>query len=241
MATFVLVHGAFQGGWVWTKVADALRTRGHEVHTPTLSGCGYLAGEVHAENNLDTYLADLRRYIDFEQLGEIILVAHSFSGMLCGALMMQIPERIRHAVFIDAIIPEHRRTFAEMAGEPFRLMLEKHRRDDGAVNPWPLQVFGVTGPDASWFESRLRPFPYQAFHLPFPDSFDPRFVPTSYITCRETISPFIREMAGKAKENKWPVQAITSGHCPMVTCPFELCQAIMLQTASGQDLFSFFQ
>lgn len=241
MATFVLVHGAFQGGWVWEKVADLLRTRGHDVHTPTLSGCGYLAKEIHQEINLDAYIADIRNYIEFEDLSEIILIAHSFSGMVCGALMMQIPERIRHAVFIDAIIPEPQRSFVDIAGEPFRLMLEKHRREDGAVRPWPLQVFGVTGPEASWFEARLRPFSYKTFDTPFPGSFDPRLVPTSYISCQETISPFIRAMVEKARWHDWPLQTINSGHCPMVTSPFELCQAIMIQVATGQDFRSFFQ
>ncbi|MFH0780528.1 MAG: alpha/beta hydrolase [Pseudomonadota bacterium] len=241
MATFVLVHGAFQGGWVWGRVADLLHSRGHDVHTPTLSGCGYLAKAVHQESDLGVFIADIRSYIEFEDLGEIILIAHSFSGMVCGALMMQIPERIRQAVFVDAVIPEPQRSFADMAGEPFQLMLEKHRGQDGAVRPWPLQVFGVTESAAAWFEPRLRPFSYKAFHTPFPGIFDPRPVPTSYISCRETGSPFIREMAGKARRHGWSLQTINSGHCPMVTCPLELCQAIMIQVASGQDLLSFFQ
>jgi hypothetical protein len=91
METFLFVHGAFQGGWVWCKVADFLRTRGHDVHTPTLSGCGYLTGTGYRE----------------------------------------IPERIRHAVFVDAVIPEEQRSF----------------------------------------------------HTPFPTAFDPRRVPTSFISC----------------------------------------------------------
>ena len=241
MATFVLVHGAFQGGWVWGKVADLLQARGHDVRTPTLSGCGYLVKEVHQDINLDVHIADIRAYIEFEDLHEIILVAHSFSGMICGALMMQMPERIRHALFVDAIIPESHRSFVDIAGESFRLMLEKHRREDGTIQPWPLQVFGVNGSTGNWFESRLRPFPAQAFYMPFPGSFDPRHVPASYISCQNTISPFIRQMADKAKENGWPLLTINAGHCPMVTCPVELCQAIMLHTASGQDLISFFQ
>jgi pimeloyl-ACP methyl ester carboxylesterase len=241
MANFLLVHGAFQGGWVWGKVADLLRTRGHEVHTPTLSGCGYLAKDVSQDINLEDYIADIRKYFEFEDLREIVLVAHSFSGMICGALMMQIPERIRHAVFVDAVIPQAERSFADIADEPFRQMLEKHRQEDGTVRPWPLPLFGVTGPEVAWFTTRLRPFSHKAFLAPFPGSFNPRLVPTSYITCRETSSPFIRKMAEKAKENNLPLQEINSGHCPMVSCPRELCQALMLQTASGQDLFSFFQ
>ena len=240
MANFLFVHGAFQGGWVWGKVAEVLRTRGHDVHTPTLSGCGYLAKELDEEINLDIFISDIRNYIEFEDLSEIILVAHSFSGMICGALMMHIPERISHAVFIDAIIPEGGRSFVDIAGEPFRLMLEKHRRTNGSVRPWPLPVFGVTGAEIGWFGSHLRPFSYHAFHTPFPGSFDPHLVKTCYLNCRETSSPFIQEMADRATKNSWPLMTINSGHCPMVTCPFELCQAIIMQTASGQDFRSFF-
>lgn len=241
METFLFVHGAFQGGWVWCKVADLLRTRGHDVHTPTLSGCGYLTGMGHQESDLHVLINDIRGYIEFEDLSDVILVAHSFSGMICGALMMQIPERILHAVFVDAIIPEEQRSFLDMAGEPFQLMLEEHRLADGSVKPWPLQVFGVTGPESTWFLDRLRPFSYRAFHTPFPSAFDPCRVPTSFISCRETISPFIRRMADKAKANGWPLMEINTGHCPMVTAPVNLARTIMIQTAPFQDLLTFLE
>ena len=242
MASIVLVHGAFQGGWVWKKVADLLRSKGHETHTPTLSGCGYLAKkDRQEENDLPDYISDTRDYIESEELDDIILIAHSFSSMICGAVMMQMPDRIRHAVFVDAIIPESQRSFAETACEPFRLMLENHRQENGTVMPWPLPAFGVNGPDANWFASRLRPFPYTAFHTPFPGSFDPHRTPTSYISCQATANPFIREMAGKAKDLHWPLQTINTGHCPMVTGPVELASALLMQTGSGQDIYAFFQ
>ena len=83
MATFVLVHGAFQGGWVWQKAAALLRSQGHEVHTPTFSGCGYLSQGMRQEDDLNTSVDGLLKYLEFEGLGEVILVAHSFSGMIC--------------------------------------------------------------------------------------------------------------------------------------------------------------
>jgi pimeloyl-ACP methyl ester carboxylesterase len=241
METFLFVHGAFQGGWVWEKVADLFRTRGHDVHTPTLSECGYLARSGCRESDLNVYIEEIRNYIEFEDLSDIILVAHSFSGMVCGALMMQISERIRHAVFIDAVIPEPQQSFTDMAGDPFRDMLEEHHLDDGSVKPWPLQSFGVTGSESTWFLDRLRPFSYRAFYTPFPEFFDPQRVSTSYIRCQGATNPFIQKMGGKAKANGWPLMELNAGHCPMVTCPAELSKAIMLQVASGQDLYSFFQ
>ncbi len=232
MATFLFVHGAFQGGWVWGRVADVLRKGGHEVHTPSLSGCGYLAHGGSQEYDLPDYVSDILSYMELEDLYEIILVGHSFSGMICGAVMMQMPSRIRHAVFVDAIIPESQQSFVEIAGEAFGCMLEKNRQEDGTVQPWPLKVFGVSGGEAHWFEARLRPFPYKVFHSPFTGDFDPYSVSTSMISCLETMSPFIQAMALKAREVNWPVLTIRSGHCPMVTCPAELAGTILEQVAS---------
>ena len=185
------------------------------------------------EDDLNTSVDGLLRYLEFEDLGEVILVAHSFSGMICGAVMMQVPNRIQQAIFVDAIIPEVQRSFAQTAGEGFRQILEKHRLEVWKVCPWPLQVFGVAGSSAEWFESRLRPFPYADFHTPFPVTFNPTAVPVSYIGCRETVSPFIRQMVGKAKEYNWPVVEIDSGHCPMVTHPADLVRTMITIIASG--------
>ena len=236
MATFLLVHGAFQGGWVWQKVAAMLRGQGHEVHAPTLSGCGYLSHGMQQEDDLLTYIEDIAQYIEFEDLQGIVLIAHSFSGMICGEVMMRFGNRIMQAIFVDAVIPEAHRTFAETAGEPFRNMLEKHRLGGGKVRPWPLQVFGVDKSSADWFEPRLRPFPYQAFLTPYPGHFAPDVLPCAFIGCRETISPFIRKMAEKAKGYTWQVLEIQAGHCPMVSCPEELVRAMMSILASDDGL-----
>jgi len=233
MANFVLVHGAFQGGWIWRELAGLLRAQGHEVHGPTLSGCGYLSGRQPEPEGLHAYITDIRNYIELEDLEDIILVAHSFSGMICSAVIMKLRQRIQQAVFIDAAIPEPDQSFAGMADENFRNMLEKHRLEDGNVRPWPAPVFGVAGPEAGRFESRLRPFPYQAFVTPFPGSFDPAAVATAFIGCQKTASPFIRAMENKARSYKWPVFQIDSGHCPMISCPEDLSRMLITATGGG--------
>jgi len=235
MSTFLFVHGAFQGGWVWRQAADKLARNGHDVHAPTLSGCGYLNRNGADGSDLTAFIDEVVGYVEMEDLEDFVLVAHSFSGMICGAVMMRIPEQIRHAVFVDAIIPEPGRSFADIGGEPFRQMLEKHRRENGTIAPWPLPVFGVNGEGTAWFAPRLRPFSGQAFTTPFPDPFDPHRTPASYISCQETMSPFIRAMAAKAEEYGWPKMTLASGHCPMVTCPDELVKALVILTGSNQD------
>ena len=254
MASFLFVHGAFQGGWVWGKVLTLLQNQGHAVHAPTLSGCGYLYLESSPENDLKTYIRDkasyldtvsgreyptaglrpeydlvtyikdMERYLEIEGLNDVVLVGHSYSGMICGALMSQSAQRIRQAIFVDAVIPESNRSFVDIAGEQFKQMLAQHRLDNEYVRPWPVKVFGVTGPETAWFESRLQPFPHQAFHTNFPGVFDPTIRAASFISCGQTMSPFIQEMAVKAKKLSWPVYQLDTGHCPMISCPEALVE-----------------
>jgi len=232
MANFVLVHGAFQGGWVWQKLAPLLHSQGHQVYAPTLSGCGYLADTESAKVDLPRLINDVAAYIDMEDLNDIVLVGHSFSGLICGGLMMRYPERIRQVIFVDAVIPQTGRSFVDIAGAPFANMLEQHQLPDGCIRPWPAKVFGIPQETAPWFESRLRPFSRQCFLTSFPETFDPVKVPTSFITCTETVSPFIRAMASKAEAFNWPLGTLATGHCPMITCPDELAALMLTQLSS---------
>lgn len=218
MARFLLIHGAFQGGWVWQGVSEMLTAKGHEVHAPTLSGCGYLGHTIGQDINLDTYITDILEYVRLENLQDIVLVAQSFSGMICGAVMRQAPEALRRAIFLDAVIPEQGRSFVDIAGAPFKQMLDKHR-DGYKINPWPMPVFGVEGEQAAWFQPRLHPFPEAAFHAPLPVDFDPADMEVDFITCTKTMAPFIRAQAEKARTLGWPIREFDEGHCSMVMNP----------------------
>lgn len=256
MATFVFVHGAFQGGWVWQKVASLLQQQGHIVHRPTFSGCGHLfagsglasdykeflenrAGYLETvsgcrnpvaasrpNSDLLTYITDMGSYLEIEALEDIVLVGHSYSGMICGALLMRHHQRIRQYIAVDAIIPEADRSFVAIAGAQFATMLDQHKLDEVLLRPWPVPVFGVEEQQAAWFQSRLRPFPRAGFTTPFPGPFDPGLRPVTHITCLRTMSPFIRAMAGRAGALGWPVRELDAGHCPMLTCPEALAQLL---------------
>ncbi|WP_027185993.1 alpha/beta fold hydrolase [Desulfovibrio inopinatus] len=229
MAKFLFVHGAFQGAWVWREVSDILQSMGHETHIPTLSGCGYLHHGGREGIDLNTFIQDISNYIYFEELDDVVLVGHSYSGLICGAIMMGTPHLLHQAILVDTIIPQSNRSFVDTAGEAFRHMLESHRVGNWKIKPWPLNVFGVPESRGPWFSARLCDFPESAFLTPFPSEFDPTCVPVSFITCTATASPFIRAMAGKARSFGWSVTELNSGHCPMVTHPQEL--AAMLDTA----------
>lgn len=86
MATFILVHGAWDGGYVWREVATQLRKEGHEVYTPTLTGLGERAHLAHPGVGLKTYIQDIVNVIHYEKLKEVILVGHSYAGMVITGL-----------------------------------------------------------------------------------------------------------------------------------------------------------
>ncbi len=126
-ATFVLVHGTWLGGWIWTEVADRLRALGHRVYTPTLTGCGERHHLIGPDVGLETHIRDITGVIDWEGLDEVILVAHSFSGIAATGAADRRRERIRRIVFFDALIPAPGR----MSGVA--------RNPDGSLPDWWLK------------------------------------------------------------------------------------------------------
>ncbi|MCR9130409.1 MAG: alpha/beta hydrolase [Alphaproteobacteria bacterium] len=112
--TFVLVHGTWHGGWCWVHVADRLRAQGHRVITPTVTGCGDRAHLIQPETGLETHITDIVRAIEWEELEDVILIGHSFSGITITGVADRIPDRIRHIAFFDALIPTDARRAAIM-------------------------------------------------------------------------------------------------------------------------------
>ncbi|MEW6997811.1 alpha/beta fold hydrolase [Colwelliaceae bacterium BS250] len=103
--TFVLVHGVTGGGWDWKEVAEQLNTKGHTVYRPTLTGLGERHHLANADINLTTHINDVVNVIIFEELQNVILVGHSYGGMVITGVMDRIPERIHHVTFLDAKVP----------------------------------------------------------------------------------------------------------------------------------------
>jgi pimeloyl-ACP methyl ester carboxylesterase len=101
MATFVLVHGSCHGGWCWKKVTPLLRNASHEVYTPTLPGLGERSHLVSRDIGLDTHILDMIQVIEYENLNEVMLVGHSYGGLVIGGVAEKVPERIRRLVYLD--------------------------------------------------------------------------------------------------------------------------------------------
>jgi pimeloyl-ACP methyl ester carboxylesterase len=158
MATFVLVHGAWSGGYTWQRIARNLRHDGHEVYAPTLTGLGERSHLLHPGIDLDTHIADVRNLVEFEQLDRIVLVGHSYGGMVVTGVADAIPEKITTLVYLDAFVPQNGQSAADLQ-PPGRA-----RPDDGvAVPPLPLTAFGVAPGKAAANEARRRPHPVRCF------------------------------------------------------------------------------
>jgi len=113
-ATFVLVHGTWHGGWVWRDVRRLLRSRGHRVFTPTCTGCGERVHLSRPDVGLDTHIEDVVNVIEYEELGDVVLVGHSFAGITITGVADRLRGRVRRIVFFDALVPRDGR----MAGVP---------------------------------------------------------------------------------------------------------------------------
>ena len=160
MAVFVLVHGGWQGGWSYQRLARLLRKAGHEVYTPTLTGLGERSHLAHAPINLDTHIADVENLIVWEDLGDVTLVGHSYGGMVVTGVADRIPERIARLVYLDATIPQDGQTLLGLRPEYRDMMLQLAAAAEGRFVP---------PPQASEFDARPEFWPLlDARNVPHP-------------------------------------------------------------------------
>jgi pimeloyl-ACP methyl ester carboxylesterase len=233
MAKFVLVHGAFQGGWVWQPVAMILRSQGHEVFTPTLTGTGEREHLLDTSVDLNTYIRDVASLIYFEALKPVVLVGHSCGGMVITGVANKLQTRISHLVYVDAMVPEDGKSVLDIAGPEFSAMLGKYLSGE-LVRPWPPEAFGVhCEEDKRWFTSRLSPFPLRAFDTVFRQQTPNTSACRTYIHCTGHQSPFIKRLAAESRLKGWDYREIETGHMPIVTAPDQLA-ALLDRIASAE-------
>ena len=151
MATFVLVHGGWHGGWCWQKVIPFLEAAGHEVYAPTLTGLAERASELSPDVGLDTHIQDIVGLLEEKHLQGVILVGHSYGGMVITGVVDQVPERIAHLVYLDTFVPRDGESMADVSPMVIRLLrIQAQIQDDG----WRIAsqgTYGVTTePDRSW-------------------------------------------------------------------------------------------
>ncbi len=228
----VLVHGAWHGGWCWERVAPALRAAGHEVFTPTLTGLAERAGELTRTTGLQTHIADACAVLEDHDLREVILVGHSYGGMVITGVAAALPARVSTLVYLDAFVPR--------AGDSAMTLLPPDRAahyaqsatqagDGWRIPPPTAAGMGVTSPaDAAWLEARLTDHPLLAFTQPLPhDPPPPERVVRRYLRCNPGSPSFAAVAARLQADPAWDYHELASGHDAMVTVPGELAALLL--------------
>lgn len=226
MTTFVLVHGAWSGGWVWQGAARELRRRGHEVFVPTMTGVGERVHLGRPEVDLSWHVQDLAGVFEYEDLRDVVLVGFSYGGLPAAGLAKRMPERVRRLVYFDAFVPVEGKSFLDlvppMLAEVFVAQARMHG-DGWRVPPLPLQPLGARAPEAASEEAILamlakrRPQPIGTFREPA--SAAPE-IATTYVLCTGKPQPDAMALnAARAREAGASYAELPTGHFAMLTMP----------------------
>ena len=218
MATFVLVHGAFSGGWYWQATARVLRQYGHDVYTPTLTGLGERVHLAHPDVTLDTHIVDITHVLLYEDLTDVYLVGKSYAGMVITGVADRAPERVGHLIYLDSPTPAHGTALADFLGPETMAFFVNVAREEGDGWRVPASVTGIT-------ESRLTPMPLKAGQQPLHLTRSlPLRIPRTYICCTADKSPGELETvrAQYQHTSEWHYVELSSGHEPEQTMPDEL-------------------
>jgi pimeloyl-ACP methyl ester carboxylesterase len=220
--SFVLVHGAWHGGWCWKKLTPLLTSAGHAVYTPTLTGLGERSHLLTPEVDLDTHIKDVTTLFHYEDVDDAILVGHSYGGMVIAGAAPSIVKRLAGVVYLDAFLPDDGKALRDYVAIS---------APDGAWRmppPGAPPRFGVSDPaDVAWMEARLTDQPWKAMTQPVRIASDiSRDVPHTFILCSR--AKHFEAAADRARQRGFKHREMQSaGHDAMITQPDLLAKLLL--------------
>ena len=222
--TFVLVHGAWHGGWCWSRVADILRSRGHKVTSPTLTGLGERSHLLSRSITLAIFIKDIVNHLVWEDLQKVILVGHSYGGIPITGAADTVPERISQLVFLDACIIQDGEAFFDlMPKELVEARIAAASEVNGCLTmpAYDAASFGITkAEDVAFVGERLTPHPLatyrEALTLRGPVG---NGLPLTYVACTDPIYEPARMFHQRARDAGWPIYQLATAHDAMITDP----------------------
>ena len=228
MATYVLVHGAYQGGWIWNPVAARLRAAGHEVHAPTLDGCAERSHLVRPGITVGTHGREIAQLLFYKDLKDVVLVGTSSGGMVVQKAAELGRDRIARVVFVDAL--------ALMPGEEVDKIVKRP-----AANETTAVTTGPSRADAekrlfadldqttrAWALARYTPHPVAALEAPMePTTFWDQSWKATVIRCTRAVNPPEAHQRRTAERLKAAYHEMDTGHYPMLSQPEELTKLLL--------------
>jgi pimeloyl-ACP methyl ester carboxylesterase len=237
MSTYLLVHGAWHSGQSWERVVPWLESAGHRVFAPSLTGYGDKVHLTGPEVGLDTHVEDVVGLIIEEDLTEVVLVGHSYAGLVISSVANRIPDRIAHLVYLDAMVPEDGESAADVMSASQKLIDRALQSESGwripplPEMPPPFGLFGVTDPDdIAWLRTTLADQPVRCLQQPVRlDNPAVRTIPRTHIHCTVKPNGFDRRPVPPIQPNGTPAQVweLPTGHDCMITMPAELAELLL--------------
>lgn len=236
--TVVLVHGAWHGGWCWQRVLPLLQAQGLAAHAVTLTGVGERAHLLSGQVRLATHVADVLGVIDSSELGRVLLVGHSYGGLVITGVADALLKRaqptpaLHGLVYVDAVTPHPGESWSSQHTPETvaaRLALAAEKGAGVAIPPPDAAAFGLSGADRDWVNRRQAPQPLGVYQDPL--CFNAAAVaalPRTFIDCTAPALPTIAVMRQRVRtEPGWVVHELATGHDPMVSAPAELARLLV--------------
>ncbi len=234
MSTFVLVPGAWLGGWAWQHVAEGLRGLGHHVHPVTLSGLAERATDPVEKIGLNTHVADVHDAI--ASLRDVVLVGHSYAGIVTGMVAADAPQTVARAIFLDANVPVDGRSMAGGFSERGQTLVREQVTQAGGYWPVPdpeeFDGHDLTAEQVAWLRERSTPQPgqtlFDAASLTRPLS----ELTATYIHCALPQLGRVEAVEALRGAPGWSFAVLDTGHWPMVSQPKALV-SLLHEIVSG--------
>jgi pimeloyl-ACP methyl ester carboxylesterase len=228
---FVLVHGAWHGGWCWRDVAAVLRTAGHQVFTPTMTGLGERAHLLNAQVGLSTFIDDIAAVILSEELDNVVLVGHSFGGHVINGVADRMPQLLRQLIYLDGLVVQHGQSALSIM--PPAVQAERTRTMDAEglrmTIPSPDQ-FGLSDPaQLAWVMRQLTPHPLKGYTEPLQLQHPlGNGLPKTYIAVTDPWYPPLAELRQWVRSQPdWDWRELAACHNAMVSAPLALASLLM--------------
>jgi pimeloyl-ACP methyl ester carboxylesterase len=226
MATYVLIHNGFAGGWVWQKVAGFLKEKRHHVFAPTLTGLAERSHLATPQTDLNVHINDILELINSENIKDVILVASSWGGMVATGVVNRCCDRISKLVYLDTLIPEHGQSWLDLLPHQFAAHLQKIVDKDG--DGWRIPVYRDDAP--KWTD---HPFKSVTQSVVLDNSLASK-IPRTFIHCTDKpedyhfgMTPEIAMHAARAQKNGWEYYELETSHLAMLHKPKELSEIMM--------------
>jgi len=228
--TFVLVHGAWHGGWCWRRVSDLLERQGHKVFTPTLTGLGDRSHLMSKDIRLATHVTDVVNLMKWEGLSGVVLCGHSYGGMVVSGVAEQMADAINSIVFLDAFVPDNGEALADLTGAAtLDLLRAAAQKGDIGIPARTAASFNVNEKDRTWVDALCGPQPIATFldKIALSGARE-RIAKKAYIRAANNANPGFDKAMARAKADKsWRTYEVPCGHDVMVDMPERLAEILV--------------